>query len=57
MSSPEPGDIVQTTAGRYWRVEHVTHTVVRAREVETGVVSHHDIESVHIVERHPGGRR
>lgn len=57
MSSPEPGDIVQTAAGRYWRVEHVTHTVVRAREVETGVVSHHDIESVHIVERHPGGRR
>lgn len=55
--TPSVGDIVVTPRGRYWRVLDVQQTIVRAIDLETGVVSHHDIETVTVIERHPGGPR
>lgn len=52
-----PGDIVKSPTGRYWRVLHVQQTIIRARDVDTGVVSRLDREAVRVVESHPGGRK
>lgn len=56
-TGPGPGDIVQTPAGRKWRVLAVNHDIVRAQEVETGTVSQLDATTLTIRERHPGGPR
>lgn len=55
MNGPQPGDIVQTPAGRLWRVITATREIVRAQELETGVVSQLDVTTLTIRERHPGG--
>lgn len=57
MTGPQPGDIVESPAGRKWRVLTVTNDIVRAREVETGTVSQLDATTLTIRERHPGGPR
>lgn len=55
VTGPQPGDIVESPAGRKWRVIAVSHDIVRAQEVETGTVSQHDTTTLTIRERHPGG--
>ncbi|WP_068325012.1 hypothetical protein [Janibacter terrae] len=56
-TGPRPGDIVRTPAGRLWRVVTVSRDIVRAVELDTGVLAHHDVTTLTIHERHPGGPR
>lgn len=52
-----PGDIVQTPQGGYWRLIHVERTIVRAERIDTGVVSQLDRSTLTVTEPHPGGPR
>lgn len=55
--NPSVGDIVVTHTGQKWRVIHVARHFVRAEHVETGVVSHLDLDAVTVLEPHPGGHQ
>lgn len=61
VTGPRPGDIVESPAGRKWRVIAVSHDIVRAKTVEEfngrHVTSHLDATTLTIRERHPGGPR
>ena len=47
------GDIALAPDRQKWRVLHVTHTIIRAEHVDTGVVAHFDREQLTRYEAYP----
>ena len=53
MTTFTVGDIALTPDRQKWRVLHVTHTIIRAEHVDTGVVAHFDREQLTRYEAYP----